>query len=117
MALVSIGHRPDLTPEQAQAAFERHFAGKYKVYPTKARLRDFIVKKTDWAGVGVRLKQEKTGTVFVFTAMMPNLLLQALFGGAIAYLLLRSTWKELENEVRACIEQEFAADQALVRAA
>ena len=104
MAITPIGHRPELRPDQAFEVFAKHFAGTYEVYATKARNRDFIVKKDGWSGVGVRLKQESDKTSFVYTAMMPNLLLQLLFGGLVSYLFLRSTWKKLEAEVAEFIE-------------
>ena len=104
MAIVTIPHNPQLTKEQAFEAFQRHFAATYEVYPAKGRRRDLIVKKSNWSGVGVRLKQEKDKTSFVFTAMMPNLMLQALFGGLFSYLILRSEWKRLEREVVDFIE-------------
>ena len=104
MAIVSIGNRPDLTPEQAQEVFAQHFAGKYEVVRSNAVRRNFIVKKSGWSGVGVRLKQEKTGTTFVFTGLMPNMVLQVLFGGVASYLFLRSSWKELEAEVSEFIQ-------------
>ena len=99
MATITIGYKPELTPDSVRETFAEHFAGKYEVYPTKVRSRDFIVKKSGWSGVGVRVKQEKEQTTFVFTAMMPNLFLQALFGGLATYLFLRSDWKALESEV------------------
>ena len=33
MAVMKIAHKPDLTKEQAQRAFTRHFEGKYAVKP------------------------------------------------------------------------------------
>ena len=104
MAIANIGNRPDLTPEQAREVFTQHFAGKYEIVRSNAMRRNFIVKKSGWSGVGVRLKQEKTGTSFVFTSLMPNMLLQVLFGGVASYLFLRSSWKELEAEVSEFIQ-------------
>jgi hypothetical protein len=111
MAIVSIGNRPDLTPEQAREVFAQQFEGKYEIVRSNAMRRDFIVKKSGWSGVGVRLKQDKTGTSFVFTGLMPNMLLQVLFGGIGSYLFLRSSWKELEAEVSEFIQSapEFQA--------
>lgn len=104
MAIVTIPHNPQLTKEQALEAFQRRFAGTYDIYPTKQRNRDFIVKKSNWSGVGVRVKQEADKTSFVFTPMMPNLMLQILFGGVFSYLILRSEWKRLEADVAEFIE-------------
>jgi hypothetical protein len=99
MATVSIGYKPELTKEQAQEIFAQGFSGKYEVVKAQVMRRDFMLKKSAWAGVGVRLQQDKNGTSFVYTGMMPNMLLQALFGGLASYLFLRSTWKQLEQEV------------------
>lgn len=116
MATISIGHKPELTAEEALAAFQHHFAGTYEVYPTKLRMRDFIVKKNDWAGVGVKVKQESRKTTFVFTALMPHTLYRALFSGLVSYLFLRSSWKALEDEVAAFIEEEKAFRPAAPKA-
>lgn len=115
MATVSIGYLPELTKEQAREIFAQGFAGKYEITDTPALRRDFVVKKSGWAGVGVRLQQEKDKTTFVYTAMMPNLLLQAIFGGLASYLFLRSSWKALEQEVAEFIAQapEFREKQAV----
>lgn len=86
------------TADQAMEAFQRHFSN-YTVYPTKILTRDFIVKKSNWTGVGVKVKQENSGTEFVFTPLIPNFMFQAMFGGLIAYLFLRSSWKAAEQEV------------------
>ena len=99
MAIVSVPQDPQLTADQALEAFRQRFAGTYQVYPTKLRNRDVMVKKSNWSGVGVRLKQEKDKTSFVFTAVMPNVILQGLFGGLFSYLILRSDWKKLEAEI------------------
>ncbi len=98
MATITIGHRPDLTKEQVQQIFTQRF-DDCEIIRSNAINRDFIIKKNGWTGVGVRLKQEKNSTTLVFTAMMPNVLLQTLFGGLFAYALLRKSWKEMELEV------------------
>ena len=116
MATVSIPARPDLTAEEAQQAFAQHFAGTYEVYATKMRNRNFIVKKSNWSGVGVKVKQEDDKTTFVFTALMPNVILQALFGGLFSYLILRGEWKTLEAEVAQFIETAPAFQPAKPKA-
>lgn len=106
MATISVGCTPKLTAEQAMETFQRRFAARYQVYETRLRMRDFIVKKNDWAGVGVKVKQEADKTTFVYTALMPHTLYRVLFGGLVSYLFLRSSWKALEDEVGAFIEDE-----------
>ena len=104
MATRTVGHHPELTAEQAMDVFSRHFTD-YEVYKTMFLNRDFLVKKSGWTGVGVRLKQESNYTTFIFTPLIPNFLLQMLGGGVIAYLVLRSNWKALEDEVASFIEK------------
>ena len=125
MAVIKTAHHPELTPERVIRVFDGHFAGKYEVYKTrrsgksrrwdatirfsgayKTRFagRDFVVKKSDWTGVGVKLKQDSEGTSFVFSGLMPNIILNMLVGGLIAVLFLRPRWKALEEEVRVFIE-------------
>ena len=106
MAIITIGNRPDLTKEQIQQVFAERFS-EYEVIKSTALNRDFILKKNACTGVGVRLKQEKDGkTAFVFTALMPNVLLNAVFGGLFAWALLRKSWKEMELEVAGFIRLE-----------
>ncbi len=104
MAVVKIAHRPNLTPERAMFAFNRRFQQEYKIHKSGVMLRDFVVRKNSWTGVGIQLKQEDDSTSFVFTAMMPSIILNILFGGVIAFLFLRPSWRALENDVREFIE-------------
>ena len=104
MATVTVTHHPELTVESAMEVFRSHFSGKYDVYKTAYLRRDFVVKKSGWTGVGVKLQQEQNATTFVFTPIMPSFILQMLAGGLISYLFLRSGWKALEDEVRLFIE-------------
>jgi hypothetical protein len=106
MATISIGQQPDLTKERAREIFTERFAS-YEIVRSNAINRDFIVKKNGWTGVGVRLKEEKNGDcTFVFSGMMPNVLLQTLFGGLFAFFLLRKGWKDMELEIAGFIRLE-----------
>ncbi len=110
MAVVTVGHHPELTAEEAMKVFQRHFTGKYVVYKAKLLLRsDFIVKKSAWVGVSVRLKQEKSKTSFVFISLVPSALLRGFFSGLIQMLILRKSYQAMENEVKSFIEsaEEF----------
>ena len=104
MAVVTVAHQPELTPEKVMDVFSRHFPQEFEVYKTGFFGRDFVVKKNGWTGVGVKLKQDTNGTSFVFTALMPNVLLNLLFGGLLSFVLLRASWKGLERDVREFIE-------------
>ncbi len=73
MAKVIIGHRPELTAEAARKVFESHFHDKYDVYKTKWPAYDFVVKKSAWRGVGVKLKQKRSQTYFEFKGIPPGI--------------------------------------------
>lgn len=106
MATITIGQLPGLTKERAREIFAERFSD-YEVVSSNAINRDFIIKKNGWTGVGVRLKEEKNGDwTFVFSGIMPNVLLQTLFGGLFAFFLLRKGWKEMELEVAGFIRLE-----------
>ena len=108
MATARVAHHPELTPERAMQVFRGHFSPKYQVYEARFPLDllriDFVVKKYAWTGTGVKLEQDSGSTTFVFTALMPNFILQLLIGGLIGWIFLRPSWKALEDEVRAFIE-------------
>ncbi len=72
MAKVIIGHRPELTAEGAMEVFQRHFHDKYDVYKTKMPAYDFVVKKSAWRGVSVKLRQKRGQTYFEFMGTTPS---------------------------------------------
>ncbi len=105
MATATVKHRPEMTVDAAMEIFGKHFAGKYKVCRTKSMpMRDFVVKKSGWTGVGVKLKHDKDSSIFVFTGMIPSLFKRLLFGGLITYLFLRPRWKAMESEIASFIQ-------------
>ena len=122
MAEVTVGHYPEWTVKSAMEVFRRHFAGKYDVYEFPSswlmgqlgRRRDFIVKKSGWTAVGVRLKQEPNATSFVFTPYVPSVTCQFLWflGGLLpGYVLLRPGWQALEDEVRSFLAGTVREDR------
>ena len=100
MAKVTIAHRPQLTKEEAQAVFARHFAGKYRVEPYTKPLRDFAVIKSSFVGVSVKLEQKADRTNFIFTAYSPSWWAAMLVGGVFSSVMGRG----LMAEVRQFIE-------------
>src|SRR6266545_4963907 len=84
MAVRTIAHKPELNKEEAQAIFERHFAGKYTVEPCesplslKTKYRDFQVVKNAILGVALKLEQTATETKFVYAAVPPKRLWRSL---------------------------------------
>ncbi|MBI4340171.1 MAG: hypothetical protein HY680_09505 [Chloroflexi bacterium] len=108
MAVAKIVRHPELTPESAMEVFGRHFRGKYQVYKyyrwAIGGRMSFVVKKSGWTGVIVRLKQDKNGTSFEYHAFIPSWIVVALFGGLILWVLLRPVGRRLEGEVHQLID-------------
>ena len=105
MAKVTVPYHPELTVQRVIEVFRSHFAGKYDVYKTRLWPRGFVVKKSGWSAIGIRLKHEPYATTFLFMSFTPSpIVLFFLTGIPIHYLLLRSTWKAMEQEVRSLIE-------------
>lgn len=109
MAIREIAHKPDLTKEQAQEIFRKHFESKYKVEPCgspvslKTKYRDFQVVKNPVIGVALKLEQTPTGTTFVYAAVPPNRWIRAISFG-IAALACILFGRNLTSEVEAFID-------------
>ena len=104
MAKITIAHHPELTVDGAIEVFRDHFAGKYEVRKTRDILSDFELQKSAGTGVKLKLRQDRDGTRFTYTASVPSFLLRLFFVNLTGWLFLRSSWKELEEEVGAFIE-------------
>src|SRR5688572_16153172 len=104
MAVTRIAHRPDLTKEQAQEIFRRHFEPRYKVENWKGASvgapRDFVLNKNPFVGVALRLEQSTGETKFIYTGYAPKLWARMLFTGLLSFLI----WNGPTNEVREFIE-------------
>ncbi len=131
MATVAVAHNPELTPEGALEVFRRHLGDRYDVraaYGIEILLGglQFVVRKTWWATVAVRLRQKKHATSFEFSGMgapiAPLVVVLAAIGTEelvvavvvavagipiaylIARLLLRFRWKAIEADIALVIE-------------
>ncbi|HUF53608.1 MAG TPA: hypothetical protein VMR52_07525 [Dehalococcoidia bacterium] len=103
MAVKQIAHKPDLTGEQAKAAFKAHFEPKYTVEDFKGPFRDFVVIKNPFIGVAIKLQHDMQDrdSKFVYSGVAPSLWARVLvMGGLIGFIF----WKGLTNEVEAFIE-------------
>jgi len=104
MAVVHVKHHPEVTAEKAMEIFKKGFAGKYEVYMAKSGMRDFSIKKSSMIGVAVKLKQEKDKTTFIYTDIIPSMLMALLFASVWYTLLNRSKYQAMVNEVKTFIE-------------
>lgn len=134
MEKVVVGHHPELTAEDAMKIFQSHFSGKYEVYKIKMSGWAFVVKKSAWRAVGVKLIQKRNKTTFhlqgvfgstsvrIFWVLLFLMLLVAVFssgpvgaGGFIFFLLMvwllsfvsQRPGHRIVKEIKAFVEQEF----------
>ncbi len=110
MSTMTVLARPGLTKKRVVSLFRERFTGTHEVYETNLLTRDFIVKKSGWTGVGIKLKRTDQGTEFVFTGLVPSYSLSVianmLGGGLITMPFLRGSRKDLEDEIKIYIEIE-----------
>ena len=110
---VKVAHHPELTPSNAMEIFQKHFSGKYKVRKIRRTIaRDFIICKSSFIGVRVKLQQKKGNTSFLFDGDAPNALAAVCFWlclgilpAIIIYLIaFKPQLKAMEMEVKSYIE-------------
>jgi hypothetical protein len=68
MARAIVGHHPELTPDSVMEVFKRHFGGKYEIYKTRMLGAHFVVRKSGWKAVTIRLMQRRKRTILVYNA-------------------------------------------------
>ena len=97
----------DLTVHDVIEVFKKHLGGKYEIEEAYVPTRDFVVKRSGWTGVWVRMILLEDSVSFVFAPFMPSMKLQMVFaiGGLIAWQFLRRSWTEIENDVKTLLEQ------------
>jgi hypothetical protein len=108
MAKVTIRPNPSLTNERVLELFQARFGNTYEVYPTKLLGADFVIKKSAYTGVSVKLVRKSDAWHFRFGAFAPSVAVRILLYGLIMYFFVRKGWKQLTEEVRAYIESEPA---------
>ncbi len=107
MAKFVAKRRLDLTPEQALEIFERAFGNHYEVYKTALIGADFIIKKSGFTGVSVKIKHKSDRTIIVYNALAPSAMVRILFMGVLPMLILYFTsWKAMVKEVGAFVNQD-----------
>jgi hypothetical protein len=113
MDVRKIAHKPELTSDEAQAVFARHFAGRYEVEPCESpmssttKYQDFQVVKNPFLAVALKLEQAPAETRFVYAAVPPRRWIQTLsLGTAGIYCLVfgKSVTREVENFIESAPE-------------
>jgi hypothetical protein len=107
MPTVVISKKPELTPEKAFEIFKVKFGSKYNMYISKLPRIDFVLKKSAWSGIAVKIVQKPDKTIIRFGAFSPSAFVRLLQMGLIPLLILWFTsWKAMQNEVKEFISGE-----------
>jgi hypothetical protein len=104
MPVSKIAHHPELTREQAQDLFRKHFEGKYKVEDFRGPYRDFIVVKNPFVGVAVKLEQTGKETKFVYSGQARRLWAGLLSAGGIGMLIRNKLTTEIKQYIQTAPE-------------
>lgn len=105
MPKVILPYKPEMSKQKVLEIFKNHFNGTYEVYESRLIGTDFVVKKSAWTGVSVRLVQKKDKTMLVFGAFAPSAAVRVLFMGLIPIIICYATvWRKIQNEVKEFIE-------------
>jgi hypothetical protein len=108
MAKIILKHDPVLTVEALKQALSYHFINQgYEVGISKLIGADIYIKKNNWVGVAIKLKQKPDSTFLRINGFVPNVALRVLVNGLIPLLFLWPKWKRLIAEVRSFTENEF----------
>ena len=90
MARITVGHRPDLTPDMLRGVLEHHFGDKYDVAKARMPMFHFWVKQSAWKAVGIRLTQRRKKTIVAYSrlpgsASIRAVMLLVALAGAVGY--------------------------------
>ena len=116
MATITVGQH--LTAKRALELFRRRFVAKYVVEEKRGISQDFLVRKSNWLAVRVKLRQGQVGgTTFFFSGYTPSfwhrllpllgvfLGIPGILGAYLAmFLALRPSRKDMEQEIAQFIE-------------
>jgi hypothetical protein len=96
---------PGLTSARLQEIFEKKFSETYKIYTSNLPLIDFVVKKSDFTGISVKLKQKVDKTIIQYGAFAPAFWVRFLLYGLIPLIILyMGPWKKMQEEVKEFLE-------------
>jgi hypothetical protein len=97
MAKQEIKHNPELNKDKLQELVKKHFDGKYEVYSTKWPNFDFVVKKSAFAGVFVKLNQKNGKTEVSYVNDAPAALVRASLGVLVNFFIGKDVLKDVTN--------------------
>lgn len=107
MAKIQLRHNPTLTKELLAEALKKHFEPMgYEVGMSSLIGADIYVKKNNWVGCTLKLKQKADSTTVIANGYTPSILYRILFYGLLTIIILSPKWRALIAEIRAFLEAQ-----------
>ena len=105
MPKITFKPMPDLTVESLMQIFEKKYGTDCQIYTTALIGADFIIKKTAFTGISIKLKQKKDTTIIQYTALSPAFWARLTFYGLIPLLILYlGPWKKMQDDIKIFLE-------------
>ncbi|MEM1032983.1 MAG: hypothetical protein AAF928_18095 [Myxococcota bacterium] len=91
---------PHITKEALVHQLNQSWGARgFEAYPSKLINCDVILKKSGWTGLAMQIKHQPHGTVILFNAFSPSVMVRLLAMGLIPVLILNAnSWKPLVRE-------------------
>ena len=112
MAKANLIHDPSLTKARLKKILSHYYEPKDYEVGYSALLATYLyIKKNNWVGVAIKLKQQQKSTSIRISGYAPSFLVRFLFLGIIPILIVLPKWRKLESEVKEYLSSEqFAFD-------
>jgi len=108
MAKIMLQHDPSLDKERLREVLAHQFIAKgYEVGLSSLIGADIYIKKSNWIGVAIKLKQKPDSTFLRINGYVPSTVLRVLVNGLIPLLFLWPKWKRLIAEVQSFFDNEY----------
>lgn len=107
MAKAILKHNPSLTKEKLKDILFAHFGAiGYEVDLSALIGADIYIKKNNWVGVTIKLKQNADSTFLRINGYAPSLAVRLLYIGIVTMLILLPKWNRLIKEVTDFVTSE-----------
>jgi len=114
MAKIILPHDPSLTKERLQELLAHQFIPTgHEVGLSGLMGADIYIKKSNWIGVAIKLKQKPDSTFLRINGYVPSVALRVLVNGVLPLLILWPKWNRLIAEVRSFTENEYLSPDNL----
>ncbi len=115
MAKIILKHDPSLTKDKLKEVLSYHFiTAGYEVGLSSLIGADIYIRKNNWVGVAIKLKQKQDSTFLRVNGYVPSTTLRILVNGVIPILFLWPKWNRLIAEVRSFTENEFVKSDSVL---